>query len=85
MPKLPLSPALGELGARIRERRLELGLSQEGLADRTELHWSYLGQIERGQRNLTIHNVLRIAAALGLDAGELVRGLSYDGRAHVER
>ena len=48
-----------------------LGLSQEKLAERTTLHWSYIGQVERGQRNLSLHNILRIAHALDTDAGGL--------------
>ena len=69
--KPPLSPATGEFGRRVRARREQLGLSQEKLAERTTLHWSYIGQVERGQRNLS----LRIAHALDTDAGGLVSGL----------
>jgi transcriptional regulator with XRE-family HTH domain len=62
-------------GARVRERRVALGLSQEKLAERADLHWTYVGQIERGERNLGLVNILRLAAALKVDAGELVKGL----------
>jgi hypothetical protein len=41
----------------------------------TRLHWSYLGQVERGQRNVTLHNILRIAKMLEIDPGKLLRGL----------
>jgi len=68
--KPPLSPATGEFGRRVRARREQLGLSQEKLAERTTLHWSYIGQVERGQRNLSLH-----AHALDTDAGGLVSGL----------
>ena len=61
--------------SRVRARREQLGLSQEKLAERTTLHWSYIGQVERGQRNLSLHNILRIATALDTDAGGLVSGL----------
>ena len=74
-PKPPISSAAGEFGARVRARRRELGLSQEALAEGSELHWTFIGQVERGQRNLSLHNILRIAQALGVDPGELVRGL----------
>lgn len=74
-PKPPLTHAAGEFGARVRARRQELGLSQEALADRTSLHWSYVGQVERGQTNLTLINILRLAAALAVDPGDLVAGL----------
>lgn len=70
--KPPLSSATAEFGARVRERRTELGLSQEALADICRLHWTYIGQVERGQRNISLHNILRIAVGLGVDAGELV-------------
>src|SRR5689334_19952585 len=48
----------------MRARRTELGLSQEQLADECGLHWSYVGQVERGRRNLSLHNILKIAAGL---------------------
>lgn len=73
--KPPLSPATGEFGRRVRERRLELEMSQEELAESSDLHWSYLGQIERGQNNLTLHNILRVAQALEVDPGVLMTGL----------
>ena len=73
--KSPLSLATAEFGTRVRNRRNELGLSQEALADTCDLHWTYIGQVERGQRNISLHNIIRIAAALGVDAGELVKGL----------
>ncbi len=57
-------------------RRNEMGLSQEAAAERIGLHWTYLGQVERGRRNLTLHNILKIADGLAVDPGELVRGLS---------
>jgi len=74
-PKSPLSAITGEFGGRVRLRREELGLSQEKLAERCELHWTYIGQVERGQRNLSLHNIVRIAKGLDSDPGELLRGL----------
>jgi transcriptional regulator with XRE-family HTH domain len=71
----PLSPATAALGERVRQRREALGLSQEALAHQTGIHWTFLGQVERGRRNLSLHNLLKIAAGLGLDPAELVRGL----------
>lgn len=75
-----MSSATAAFGARVRSRRGELGLSQEALADTCELHWTYIGQVERGQRNISLHNILRIAQALKIDAGDLVSGLQYDER-----
>jgi transcriptional regulator with XRE-family HTH domain len=81
MPE-PLSPALETLGGRIRERRAELGLSQEGLADKASLHWTFVGQVERGRRNLSLHNLLKLAEALETDPGRLVENLhAPDGTA----
>ncbi|GAB6987905.1 helix-turn-helix domain-containing protein [Nocardioides pyridinolyticus] len=74
--KPPLSSATAEFGARVRQRRTELGLSQEALADICELHWTYIGQVERGQRNISLHNIIRIAGALQEDPGALVQGLA---------
>ncbi|MCF6378180.1 helix-turn-helix domain-containing protein [Nocardioides KLBMP 9356] len=74
--KPPISDAAGEFGRRVRARRLELEMSQEDLAESSELHWSYLGQVERGQNNLTLHNILKVAAALDMDPGRLMKGLT---------
>ncbi|WP_336855942.1 helix-turn-helix transcriptional regulator [Sinomonas albida] len=74
-PTNALSPATAELGRRVRARRNELNLSQEGLADRARLHWTFVGQVERGRRNISLHNLLKLADALEEDAGTLVEGL----------
>ena len=73
--KAPISLTTGEFGSRVRSRRTELGYSQEKLAEKAGLHWTFIGQVERGQRNLTLHNVVKLSVALQTDPGELVRGL----------
>lgn len=78
-PKEPLSPATIAFGQRLRELRQERGWSQERLAEAAGLHWTYVGQIERGRRNVTLHNVLKLARGLGVDAGVLVAGLEVEG------
>jgi len=78
MPE-PLSSATAEFGKRVRIQRHRLGLSQEALADRCGVHWTFLGQVERGQRNISLHNLLKLAAGLGIDPGELVKGLKAPG------
>jgi transcriptional regulator with XRE-family HTH domain len=78
MPE-PLSPATKLLGERIRSTRAALGLSQEALAYRSGVHWTFLGQVERAQRNLSLHNLLKIADGLGVDPAELVHGLHAPG------
>lgn len=70
-----LSPATQAFGERVRARRHELGKSQEKLAHDSGLHWTFVGQVERGRRNLTLHNILKLAVGLDIDAGALVNGL----------
>lgn len=67
-----------EFGRRVRCRRKALRLSQEQLGERSGLHRTYIGHMERGEVNPTLHNVLLVAEALGVDAGELLRGLRTD-------
>jgi transcriptional regulator with XRE-family HTH domain len=74
MPQ-PLSPATAMFGARVRARREALGISQEALAREADLHWTFVGQVERGRRNISLHNILKLAVGLGIDPGELVTGL----------
>lgn len=70
----PSSPAT-LFGRRVRDRRQDLGLSQEALADSAGLHRTYVGSVERGERNIALNNIVRLAAALQLDPAELVAGL----------
>lgn len=58
-------------GARVRELRLTAGLSQEELAHRAELDRSYVGQVERGERNISLDNIYRLAATLEIEPGTL--------------
>ncbi|MBG3878770.1 helix-turn-helix transcriptional regulator [Desulfovibrio oxamicus] len=63
---------LMELGATIRQFREALGWSQEQLAERVELHRTYIGGVERGERNLCLLNILAIAEAMGVSPGRLI-------------
>lgn len=74
MPKRR-SPLLSAFGSRIRQRRLRLGISQEELAERSGLHRTYVGSVERGERNVSLINATRIAKALGVDLGRLLSRL----------
>lgn len=65
-------PELVALGERVREIRLERGLTQEQVADAAELHWTFVGQVERGERNISYKNLLKLAVGLGVDARELI-------------
>lgn len=77
MPKKPKDPLLIAFGDRIREFRFEAELTQEELAEAAGLHWTYIGQIERGERNLTYLNVLRLARGLELTPSELLEEIEY--------
>jgi transcriptional regulator with XRE-family HTH domain len=74
----PLSRATQELGERIRDRRLRLGATQEEVAVGAGVDTTTIGKIERGERNPNLHNLIRIADALQLDAGELISGLTAE-------
>jgi transcriptional regulator with XRE-family HTH domain len=52
---------LRAFGAALREQRRELGVSQEDFAEMCDLHRTYIGQVERGEKNISFVNVLRIA------------------------
>jgi len=58
-------------GLRIRELRLERGLSQESLAHEAALHRTYMGSVERGERNVSIDNIYAIADALAVPVADL--------------
>jgi transcriptional regulator with XRE-family HTH domain len=63
------------LGIRIRELRTAQSLSQEELADRAGLHRTYIGGVERGERNVSLDNILAIAKALNVSGSDLLRGV----------
>ena len=60
-------------GIRVRQFRKLRSLSQEDLADASELHRTYIGAIERGERNVSLNNVEKIANALGVQVIELLK------------
>lgn len=67
-------------GRRVRELRKERGLSQEKLAELAGLHYTYVGGIERGERNPALVNISRIAAALDVTLAELFAAFKRQGR-----
>ena len=73
--KVAIAEGLKTIGARVRLRRWELGFSQEELAGISGLHRTYIGSLERGERNISLANIIRLANALELDPAELVKGL----------
>jgi transcriptional regulator with XRE-family HTH domain len=69
------SNLLSRFGTRVRELRQRLDISQEELAARCELHRTYIGGIERGERNISLQNLFKIAEALETTASSLLQGL----------
>lgn len=61
------SPILEALGQNVRKFRVEQGLSQEQLADSAGLHRTYIGMIERAEKNITLCNIEKIANALSVN------------------
>jgi transcriptional regulator with XRE-family HTH domain len=59
-------------GQAVRRLRIARKLSQEQLADLAEIHRTYIGDVERGQRNISLNNMTRIARALGIPLSHLI-------------
>ncbi len=70
-----MADPLAKFGATVRELRLQLGLSQEDLADEAGVHRTYVGSIERGERNVSLLNIIRLAKALRTTASGLLKGI----------
>ena len=76
-----ISP-LQVFGASVRARRRRLGLSQEALAASTGLHRTYIGGIERGERNVSLLNICILAAGLSTTVGELLADVPAHAMKH---
>lgn len=61
------------LGGRIRELRKKRKWSQERLAEACRLHWTYVGQVERGERNLTLQSIEALAKGLEIRISDLFK------------
>jgi transcriptional regulator with XRE-family HTH domain len=70
----PRSPVARQFGKAVKELRLKKGMSQQQLADACGLDISYVGQIERGQRNPTLGVMQGLASILGVRLSDLLRG-----------
>lgn len=78
-----------QLGRTIRRLRVDAGYSQEGFADHIGVHRTFMGTVERGESNLSLRNIERIAGGLGLTPGELLvaseRSSADEGREGAAR
>lgn len=73
MPDESKSELVKRVGERIRRLRKEMNLSQEQLAVRSGLHTNYVGQVERGEKNLTLETLDKVVGGLGISLEELFR------------
>lgn len=62
---------LEHFGCKVREKRKEVSLSQEELADLAGVHRTYIGMVERGEKNISLLNIHKIARALNVEVKEL--------------
>ena len=77
--RLPKAPTKEKeqvvLGATLLGFREAQALTQEALAERADLHTNYVSSVERGERNLSLHNIVRLAYALDMEVSVLLRPL----------
>jgi len=66
---------LNRFGQIVRNKRKEMNISQEELAHLANLHRTYIGMIERGEKNITLLNIEKIAMALNCSISDVVKGL----------
>lgn len=66
------------IGDRIRAYRNQKGWSQEYLAEKADVHHTYIGQLERGEKNATIESISKIAGALGVSLSRLFENISIE-------
>lgn len=70
-----MSSLSNEIGQRIRNYRIQLKLSQEELAEKCGLHPTYIGQVERGEKNATLESISKIAAGLNITLSTLFENI----------
>lgn len=64
---------LRRFGQRVRNERMKLGISQEELASRADVHRTYIGMIERAEKNITLENIEKICKALNLTVSQFFK------------
>lgn len=73
-----MDETLVQFGEKVRWWRKKRGLSQDELAALSGLHRTYIGSVERGEQNISLRNILKIAASLGIPASELFNKTGHD-------
>lgn len=66
---------LNRFGSKMRDYRIERNLSQEKLAELSGLHRTYIGMVERDEKNLSLKNIIKIAKALNVKPEDLLKGI----------
>ena len=69
-----------KFGRRVKELRQSLNLSQEALAELADVHRTYVGMVERGEKNITLSNIAKFAKALEVEISELLDGINESRR-----
>ena len=85
MTRNKLGDARLAFGHAVRKLRLARGLSQEKLAELADIHRTYIGDVERGTRNIALLNMLRIAHALGTSLSGLIAEMEHDANPRQRR
>lgn len=73
MPTPSEAKILKQFGVNLRVEREKVGISQEALADIAHLDRTYIGSVERGERNVSLINIVKLAKALGIPANQLLK------------
>lgn len=66
------TPIRIEFGKRVREKRYDANMTQEELAEKADLHPTYVGSVERGERNIALENIVALARALECSSRDLM-------------
>lgn len=66
------TPVRKAFGLKVRMRRFEIEMTQEELSEKANLHPTYVGSVERGERNISIENIISLAKALGCSPKDLM-------------
>jgi len=73
------NPTTRQFGQRVRALRMKKGISQEELAERCGVHRTYMGRIERGETNITLTNIHKVARGLGISPAFLIDEVKSGG------